>query len=85
MGDCDLAKTYYAKSLELNPGDIGTQLALAIAQIPKVYKSLEDESEFRTNFARQLNHLSAQQHLDTLLAEKNNCATLILLDLPRRK
>ena len=70
IGDCDLAKTYYAKSLELNPVDTGTQVALAIAQIPKVYKSLEDEKESRANFARQLEHLSWKHHLDTLSDEK---------------
>ncbi len=56
-GDADLAKTYLAKSLELDPQNIEAQFALVIAQIPKVYKSKEELQESREAFARQLNIL----------------------------
>ena len=56
-GDTDLAKTYLAKSLELNPQNIEAQFALAIAQIPKVYKSKEELQESRKAFTRQLDIL----------------------------
>lgn len=70
IGDCDLSKTYYAKSIELNQGDKEAQVALAIAQIPKVYKSAEDEKEALTNFARQLDYLSSERCTNTLVDEK---------------
>ncbi|MBU3547653.1 glycosyltransferase family 41 protein [Polynucleobacter sp. P1-05-14] len=56
-GDADLAKTYLAKSLELNPQNIEAQFALAIAQLPKVYKSKEELQESRKTFTRQLDIL----------------------------
>ena len=56
-GDADLAKTYFAKSLELKPKNIEAQFALAISQIPKVYKSKEELAEARQAFANQLDIL----------------------------
>lgn len=53
-GDCDLAKTYYAKSLEIYPVDLEAQIALAIAQIPKVFKSAEELGDSRNAFSQQL-------------------------------
>lgn len=58
IGDCDLAKTYYAKSLELEPSNLEAQYALAIAQIPKVYKSGQELTDSRRSFSNQLEHLS---------------------------
>ena len=58
-GDSALAKTYLAKSLELNPADMEAQFGLTIAQIPKVYKSQEEISESRESFAKQLQFLQA--------------------------
>jgi len=56
-GDADLAKTYLAKSLDLNPKNIEAQFALAISQIPKVYKSKQELQDSRSTFASQLNAL----------------------------
>ena len=56
-GDADLAKTYLAKSLELNPQNIEAQFALAISQIPKVYKNKEELQESRKGFVTQLDVL----------------------------
>lgn len=58
-GDADLAKTYLAKSLELNPKNIEAQFALAISQIPKIYKNTEELQTSRKAFARQLDILEA--------------------------
>ena len=57
IGDCDLAKTYYAKSLELEPSNIQAQFALVIAQIPKVYRSEQELIDSRKSFSNQLEHL----------------------------
>jgi protein O-GlcNAc transferase len=56
-GDADLAKTYLAKSLDLNPKNIEAQFALVISQIPKVYKSKQELQDSRNTFASQLNAL----------------------------
>jgi len=64
MGDCDLAKNYYTKSLALNPNDIGTQCALTIAQLPKAYRSEEELIHSRAAFAKQLDQLQT----DSLVA-----------------
>lgn len=72
IGDSDLAKTYYAKSLELHPADIETHIALTIAQIPKVAKSEVELSNCRRAFTRQLEFLSTmpQQKIDSALLER---------------
>jgi protein O-GlcNAc transferase len=56
-GDVDLAKTYLAKSLDLNPKNIEAQFALAVSQIPKVYRCNEELQDSRSAFAIQLNAL----------------------------
>ncbi|MBU3616535.1 glycosyltransferase family 41 protein [Polynucleobacter sp. JS-Polo-80-F4] len=61
-GDCDLAKTYYAKSLTLDPSNLLTQFALTIAQIPKVYKNEQEVLASRASFSNQLGHLQANSH-----------------------
>ena len=53
-GDAELAKTYLAKSLDLNPRNSEAQFALAISQIPKVYKNKEELQNSRNAFASQL-------------------------------
>jgi protein O-GlcNAc transferase len=58
-GDCELAKTYYAKSIELDPTDLEARIALAIAQIPKVATSAEALIKSRHAFIEQLNFLQA--------------------------
>lgn len=57
-GDSDLAKTYLSKSLELEPKALEAQFALAISQIPKVYKNKEELQASRIVFAGQLNTLN---------------------------
>ena len=71
-GDGDLAKTYYAKSLELHPADIEAHIALTIAQIPKVAKSEEELINSRRTFTQQLEFVSAmlQQKIDPTLLQK---------------
>jgi predicted O-linked N-acetylglucosamine transferase (SPINDLY family) len=71
-GDCDLAKTYYAKSLELNPNDLQAHIALAIAQIPKAAKNVGELNHSRVAFARQIEFLQEipQQKIDASLSEK---------------
>ena len=71
-GDSDLAKTYYAKSLELHPADIETHIALTIAQIPKVAKSEEELRNARRAFTQQLEFVSAmpQQKIDSALLQR---------------
>jgi protein O-GlcNAc transferase len=54
IGDADLAKTYLAKTLDLDPKNIEAQFALAISQIPKVYKSKQELQDSRSAFASQL-------------------------------
>ena len=61
-GDCDLAKTYYAKSLTLDPSNLAIQFALTIAQIPKVYKNEQELRGSRASFSNQLEHLKASNH-----------------------
>lgn len=56
-GDTDLAKTYLAKSLDLDPKNIEAQFALVISQIPKVYRSKAALQDSRSAFASQLNTL----------------------------
>ena len=64
MGDADLAKTYYAKSLELNPNNLEVQLALAVAQIPKVYKNQLETLGSREALIKQIEFLQIkQQHV----------------------
>jgi predicted O-linked N-acetylglucosamine transferase (SPINDLY family) len=72
LGDCALAKIYYAKSLESYPGDLETQIALAIAQIPKVAKNVEELSASRNAFSGQLEFLQAnlQQKISPALSAK---------------
>ena len=72
LGDCELAKTYYAKSLELHPSDLEAQTALAIAQIPKVLKSVEELNAARHAFSGQLQSLqnNLQQHFSSTLSAK---------------
>ena len=72
LGDCDLAKTYYAKSLDLDPGDLESHIALSIAQIPKVAKSIQEFSDSRIAFAQQLQFFQAlpQQNIDLAIREK---------------
>ena len=72
LGDCDLAKTYYAKSLELQPRDLDSHVALSIAQIPKVAKSIQEFSDSRITFAQQLQFFQAlpEQKIDLALSEK---------------
>ena len=71
-GDSDLAKTYYAKSLELHPADIETHIALTIAQIPKVAKSEEELRNARRAFTQQLEFVSTmpQQEIDPIPLQK---------------
>ena len=72
LGDCALAKTYYAKSLELHPDDLEVQTALAIAQIPKVLKSVEEVNASRHAFSEQLKFLqnNLQQKISSALSTK---------------
>ena len=53
-GNPALAKTYIAKSLSLDASDIEAQYALAIAQIPKVAKGVDELSASRQSFANEL-------------------------------
>ena len=71
-GDSNLAKTYYAKSLDLHPADIETHIALAIAQIPKVAKSEEELRNARRAFTQQLEFVSTmpQQKIDPIPLQK---------------
>jgi protein O-GlcNAc transferase len=72
IGESDLAKTYYAKSLELDPKDVDVQFALAIAQIPKVYKNLEELTASRYAFSKQLEFLQLidKEKASAALSEK---------------
>ncbi|MBU3627450.1 glycosyltransferase family 41 protein [Polynucleobacter sp. AP-Reno-20A-A9] len=72
IGDGDLAKTYYAKSLELDTADIETHIALTIAQIPKVAKSEKELSHSRGTFTQQLEFVRTipQQKIDPSLLQK---------------
>ena len=72
LGDCALAKTYYAKSLDLDPGDLESYVALSIAQIPKVAKSIQEFSDSRIAFAQHLQFFQAlpQQNIDLAVREK---------------
>lgn len=67
-GDSALAKTYYAKSLDLNTNSLEVQYALAIAQIPKVYKSQEEISESRIALSKGLEVLETAPLLENNLA-----------------
>ncbi|QWD60247.1 glycosyltransferase family 41 protein [Polynucleobacter sp. MWH-UH35A] len=58
-GDAELAKTYLAKSLDLNPKNSEAQFALVISQIPKVYKEKEELQNSRNAFASQLKILKS--------------------------
>jgi predicted O-linked N-acetylglucosamine transferase (SPINDLY family) len=69
-GDCDLAKTYYAKSLELDPLSMQTQYALTIAQIPKAYKSKQELLASREAFVKQLEYLNASKELNLTSEER---------------
>ena len=73
LGDCDLAKTYYAKSLELNPRDLESHVALSIAQIPKVAKTVNELNESRSAFSQQIAFLQTaiQQPPNPALEEKS--------------
>jgi len=73
-GDSELAKTYYAKSIDLHPTDIAAHIALSIAQIPKVAICSEGLRKSREAFTQQMNVLQAmpQQKNDPVLS-----ATLI--------
>jgi predicted O-linked N-acetylglucosamine transferase (SPINDLY family) len=64
IGDSALAKTYYAKSLDLNANDLEAQYALAIAQIPKVCKSQDEMSESRKSFSKRVEFLETTPHLE---------------------
>jgi protein O-GlcNAc transferase len=68
-GDSELAKTYYAKSLERDPSDLRALYALTIAQIPKVYKSGAELLESRQSFAEQLERLKIDE-INSLQAEE---------------
>jgi len=72
LGDCALAKTYYAKSLESYPDDLEAQTALAIAQIPKVSKSIPELDSSRIAFSEQLKFLQTnlQQKISPALSAK---------------
>lgn len=72
LGDCDLAKTYYVKSLELDPRDLESHIALSIAQIPKIAKSIQEFGDSRIAFAQQLHFLETlpEQKIDLALSEK---------------
>lgn len=54
IGKSALAKTYYAKCLELDPLNIESKFALLIAQIPKVHLSVHDAEKSRESFVREL-------------------------------
>lgn len=75
MGDCELAKTYYAKSLELNPADMQTQCALAIAQIPKVHLNQRSLADSKMSFAAQLQRLKTCNFSDRHTEEIFNALT----------
>jgi len=57
IGESALAKTYYAKCLELDPLDVESKFALLIAQIPKVSVSISDAEKSRESFAQELQAL----------------------------
>lgn len=59
IGDSDLAKTYYAKSLGLNPNNLEVQLALTIAQVPKVYRNQVEVLDSREALISQLEFIEA--------------------------
>lgn len=59
IGDSDLAKIYYANSIDLYPNNSEIQLALTIAQIPKVYKNKAEVSESREALISQLEFIGA--------------------------
>jgi len=71
-GDCELAKTYYAKSLEFHPRDLEANIALSIAQIPKVAISSDELIKSRKAFTQQLHFLEAvpRQTIDSTLRAK---------------
>jgi len=56
-GNIDLAKTDLTKSLELYPKNIEAHFALAISQIPKVYKNTNELQDSRLAFTKQLEAL----------------------------
>ncbi|WP_162784916.1 tetratricopeptide repeat protein [Polynucleobacter necessarius] len=58
-GDSALAKTYLAKSLELDPINVEAHFALAISQIPKVYKHADEIRDSRSAFTKQLDALES--------------------------
>ncbi|QWE12626.1 glycosyltransferase family 41 protein [Polynucleobacter sp. AP-Titi-500A-B4] len=72
VGDADLAKTYYAKSLELNPNNYEARLALMVAQIPKVYRDQAEVSESRRAFIQQLEFLQADSDLAWIFQTNEN-------------
>jgi len=54
MGNSIEAKAYYAKSLAVNPHNMQAQFALAIAQIPKVFKDEDEIPESRRSFEKKV-------------------------------
>jgi protein O-GlcNAc transferase len=74
-GDCDLAKTYHAKSIDLDPANLQAQYALTIAQIPKVYKNTQEVVDSKKSFAAQLQYLKAINHLSRSREEILNILT----------
>jgi len=65
MGDCELAKTYYAKSLEINPSNLEAHFGLAIAQIPKIYKNQDGIGASRQLFTQGLKFLEIFEARET--------------------
>jgi len=74
IGDCDIAKTYYAKSIDLNPTSLEAQLALAVTQIPKVYRDQFEVSESRKALLNQIEFIEG----DTNSIDRSQVSAKIL-------
>lgn len=57
IGDTESADSNFRKSLELNPGNMDSQFALTIAQIPKVFSNAEEVLQSRENFSHEMKRL----------------------------
>lgn len=62
IGDTESADINFRKSLELDPGNMDSQFALTIAQIPKVFSNTEEVHQSRENFSHEMKRL---QYLET--------------------
>ena len=57
VGDMQAANINFRKCLELDPKNIDAHFALTIAQLPKVFSSVEELQQSRNNFSNELRKL----------------------------